>query len=159
MNGQVPEEGRSPPDVREAAATIDGWLRAMAPHLRGALVLRYARRAWSQALRREFGVLAGLVVRLDCALHPSAGKESPEQVEASAVARIEAEIEACRPRRDAVATAARSGAVVTKREACLGRRYRRASLYVKKALEQYAFVRGARPCVLPRSVDWDRDEP
>jgi hypothetical protein len=115
MEGCVPREGLEASEVR-AAATVDGWLRAMAPHLRGALALRYARRKWPSTLLSEYGALAGLVVRLECAQHPSSGGTSTVELEAAAVARLEDEIAVCRPRRDAVAMGTRRAAVVTKRE-------------------------------------------
>ena len=72
---------------RQRAEVIERALQSIAPFHRGALSLWYTGKAWPAELRREFGEATSLVVRLECAAHPSVG-HSTEALEAAAVERL-----------------------------------------------------------------------
>jgi hypothetical protein len=85
--GTVPAPGEADPAFRDAAAAIQGWLRAILTFHAGALALRFTPREWPDALVQEFGSWTGIVVRLECAAHPSIG--ATVDLERAAVLRIE----------------------------------------------------------------------
>jgi hypothetical protein len=130
-NGTVPDEGEAPPAVRKAAATIQGWLAAITTFHAGALSLRYTPREWPKPIRDELGDWSGLVVRLECAAHPSDLRTCTSELEEAAVRRLEHLL-------------ARRG---EKRE--LERLVRHAHRHVRDAIRAYVKVRGLGPLVLP----------
>jgi hypothetical protein len=89
LGGRVPEENTELAYARPAAEAIDGWLRAMPAFHRGALALRFTPRKWPRTLTHHYGESTSLVVRLECALHPSRGDQSTEALEQAAVLRLE----------------------------------------------------------------------
>jgi len=69
MLASVSPEGysRTPEDQVDAAIAhrrILGWLRAMPNHEAGGLQVAYESRDWPRAVRKRFGQLAGIAVRL-----------------------------------------------------------------------------------------------
>jgi hypothetical protein len=146
MGGRVPEPGVGPEYARPAAEAIDRWFRSIPPFHRGALSLLYDEREWSPVLRREFGQITSLVVRLAAAW--LADGRPPGELEAAAVLELEEEIAACqRPRRPEGDTHRRN--VFTRRARKVWRRSHRALEYIELALRAYAKARGDAPCVLP----------
>jgi hypothetical protein len=89
LGGRVPEENTELADARPAAEAIDAWLRAMPAFHRGALALRFTPRTWPRTLTGHYGKSTSLVVRLECALHPSPGDRSTEALEQAAALRLE----------------------------------------------------------------------
>jgi len=87
LGGRVPEENTELAHARARAQAIDGWLRAILTFHRGALALRFTPRKWPVTLTRLYGKSTSLVVRLECALHPSLG--STEALEQAAALRLE----------------------------------------------------------------------
>src|SRR5580698_9078248 len=85
LGGKVPEG--ADPATREAADRIDAWLRAIPAFHRGVLALRYVPRSWPKPIAEEFGELASIVVRLECALHPAVGR-STEDLEQASIERL-----------------------------------------------------------------------
>jgi hypothetical protein len=98
--GKVPEQGDVAPALRNAAVAIRGWLDEVATFHVGALALRFTPRAWSPALEEEFGPWTSLVVRLECAAHPSERRRGVEELEAAAVGRLEQVIALGRDQRE-----------------------------------------------------------
>jgi hypothetical protein len=86
--GTVPKEGEASPAVRTAAGAIQGWLDAITTFHAGALALRYTPRDWPEPIEHEFGEWSSVVVRLECALHPSDGRTSSHALETAAAARL-----------------------------------------------------------------------
>jgi hypothetical protein len=132
--GKVPEEGEMEPVLREAAKEIRGWLDALPTFHAGALELRFTPRARSPALEDEFGAWTGLVVRLECATHPSEKRRSVDELEAAAVCRLEEAIAKGRSPRERA------------------RLIQHARRHVRAAIRAYVKVRGVGRCVLPRAV-------
>jgi hypothetical protein len=131
-NGTVPDQREGTPAVGKAAATIQRWLGALTTFHVGALSLRYTPRDWPKSIRDEFGDWTSLVVRLECAAHPSDGRTCARELEAAAVRRLEQLV-------------ARRG---EKPE--LARLVRRARRHVRYATRAYVKVRGFGVSVLPR---------
>jgi hypothetical protein len=128
----VPKAGEAPPAVRNAALAIQGWLGAIATFHAGALALRYAPRDWPESIQHEFGEWSSVIVRLECAAHPSDDETSTSALETAAVQRLE-EMLAKR--------GGRSPEVV--------RLVRHAFQHVRAAIRAYVKVRGFGPSVLP----------
>jgi hypothetical protein len=127
----VPDDGRAPPAIRDAAATIQRWLAAISTVHAGALSLRYTPRAWPRAIQGVLGDWTSLVVRLECAAHPSDGRTCRAELEEAAARRL-------------AHLVARRG---EKRE--LDRLVRHAHRYVRDAIRAYVKVRGFGPSVVP----------
>lgn len=89
LGGRVPEENTGLAYARAAAEAIDGWLKAIPAFHRGALALRFTPREWPPTLTRRYGTSTSLVVRLECALHPSRGDQTTEALEQAAALRLE----------------------------------------------------------------------
>jgi hypothetical protein len=123
LGGQVPEAG----PARETALALQGRLQSTTAFDRGALSLRYAKKDWPAPIQEEFGNAASLVVRLECAMHPSVGA-STEALEAEAVRRLCARI------------ARRSDSD----EALLARLFVRAKRHCKRAIRALAKTRETR---------------
>jgi hypothetical protein len=87
LGGRIPAAGS--PARRRRAAAVEAALQAIPAFHRGALSLWHTEKTWPPDLRKEFGIGTSLVVRLECALHPSVGV-STEVLEAAAVERISA---------------------------------------------------------------------
>ena len=130
-NGKVPGRGEAPPEVRRAAEKINGWLAASGPVRHGALSLRFTPRDWPGLIESRFGAWTSLVVRLDCAVHPSDGGVSTEDLETAAVHRLEALL--------ATQKGARQLAVLESR----------AMQHVHASIRAYVKVRGLGRSVLP----------
>jgi hypothetical protein len=131
LGGRVPEEGDLEPDLRRAAARIDGWLKSIPTFHRGALSLRHSTKRWPKPLTDEYRAWTSLVVRLECALHPSDVWRPTDELEEAGAKRL---IEALASRRwsnDADDFQDRARA------------------HVRDAIEAYAEARGEEPCVLP----------
>ena len=148
LGGRVPEEGACAPSIRAAALTIDGWLRMIPAFHRGALALAYVPRTWPAAIRGWFGEFTSLVVRLECALHPTPGQTN-EALEAASVARLSAALasggrtnakDAFGPDDDDLRLAAGP----------LGTLFRRALRHRELAIHALARARGDGACVVPR---------
>ena len=130
-NGEVPGQGEAPPEIRRAAEKINGWLAASGPVRHGALSLRFTPRDWPGLIESRFGAWTSLVVRLDCAVHPSDGGVSTEDLETAAVHRLEALL--------ATQKGARQLAVLESR----------AMQHVHASIRAYVKVRGLGRSVLP----------
>jgi hypothetical protein len=130
-NGTLPDKGDAPPAVRKAAATIQHWLLAIATFHTGALSLRYTPREWPKSIKDEFGAWTSLVVRLECAAHPSDGRTCASALEQAAVRRLEHLV-------------ARRGETPE-----LDGLVRHAHRHVEGAIRAYVKVRGLGPSVLP----------
>jgi hypothetical protein len=84
LGGRVPDSGAQ----RTRALVIAAALQSIASFHRGAISMCHTRKAWPQDVWDEFGRATSLVVRLECALHPSVG--DTDVLEAAAVARLSA---------------------------------------------------------------------
>ena len=136
LGGTVPKEGEAPPEVREAAASIRGWLDAIATFHVGALELRYIPTGrWPEPVEHEFGEWSSIIVRLACAAHPGDGRTSTLALETVAALRL------------AQALAAGGG---KNRE--ITRLVDHAFGHVRAAVRAYVKVRGFGPSVLPPGV-------
>jgi hypothetical protein len=134
MEGCVPEEGEGVAGAREAAMKIQAWFAAIANFNAGALELRFKRRAWPEAIRKEFGDLAGIISRIECAQHPSDRIRTEEELEQESIRRL---LEMMADKR------------------CRSELYDmvyRVKWHVRSAHKAYVKVRGWGPCVLPKSV-------
>jgi hypothetical protein len=143
VGGAVPDGGD--PLVRGAAAQIDGWFGKIPTFHRGVLDLRFTRRSWPGCIRREFGVVATIAVRVEGAQHPAAG--STEQLELASVERLREIIRLAR-----VARARRGGRVtevLSEPEMTVERLFLRSARYVNAALRALTDARGNGPFVLP----------
>jgi hypothetical protein len=89
LGGRVPEENSELAYARPAAEAIDGWLKAVPAFHRGALALRFTPKEWPPTLTDRYGTSTSLVVRLECALHPSRGDQTTEALEQVATLRLE----------------------------------------------------------------------
>jgi len=166
LGGRVPSEDIASPEVRTAAAQVEAWLKAVPAFHRGALSLRYTPRDWPAAIVGEFEELAGVAVRLECALHPAIGKTNAELEQAS-IERIEKAVEARRVELEELDRAA--GALTAEgfepapvpvgprredpprpAEVELERLDSRAERHVVLAIRALGKVRGDAPCVVPR---------
>jgi len=145
LGGKVPQDGD--PSQRAAAAQIDAWLHAIPAFHRGVLALRYVERAWPTCIAEEFGELASVVVRLECALHPSVGV-STEALERASVERLEEAIARCEGVRARRVPGGRERPM-TARENGLVRFRRRAHRHVDAALRAFARARRYAHCVVP----------
>ena len=130
-NGKVPGRGEGPPEARRAAEKINGWLAASGPVRHGALSLRFTPRDWPGLIESRFGGWTSLIVRLDCAVHPSDGGVSKEDLETAAVHRLEKLL--------ATSKAPRHISVLEGR----------AEQHVHAAIRAYVKVRGLGRSVLP----------
>jgi hypothetical protein len=141
--GKVPEGGD--PAVRTAAATIDARFTQIGSFHRGVLALRFAKRSWPDAIRRELGVVASVAVRIECAQHPAVG--TTDEVEAAAVERLSEII-----RRANIEKARRGGRLAETLygpELTIQKLFLRAARYVNAAVRALAAVREDGPCVIP----------
>lgn len=129
-SGLVPHAAGGEPSGSDAAKAIAGWLDQLPTFHRGALSFHYTPRKWPPLVQARFKEWTSLVVRLDCATHPSDGTKKVGVLEAEAVARLEASI------------------VLGQDKAELRRLKEHAKHHVRAALVAYARVRGAGPCVL-----------
>ena len=130
-NGKVPGRGEGPPEIRRAAEKIASWLEASRAVHYGVLSLRFTRRAWPASMESRFGGWTSLIVRLDCAVHPSDGGVSRQDLETAAVHRLEMLL--------ATQKGARQLAVLESR----------AEQHVRAAVRAYVKVRGLGRSVLP----------
>jgi hypothetical protein len=128
--GRVPRHDEMTATARTAAASIAGWLGALATFHGGAFSLRFTPREWPALITAEFDGWTSLIVRLECASHPGDGDTSA--LEMVAVGRLEKLL------------TARWGA-----SAKLGRLVRHAHEHVRAAVRAYIRVRGPEPSVLP----------
>ena len=148
MKGKVPPDGDFA--VRVAAAQVDAWLRTIPPFHRGVLSLRYTPRSWPRVMTGEFGRLASLVVRLECALHPAVGL-STEALERASVERLSEEIRLAEVARDRDVPGGRERPM-TAVERRVARLERRACRHTKLAIRALARTRGYGPSVVPARV-------
>jgi len=88
LGGRVPDEDSELGYARAAAEAIHGWLQAITAFHRGALALRFTPREWPPGLTKRYGKSTSLVVRLECALHPSNGDQTTEALEQASVERL-----------------------------------------------------------------------
>jgi hypothetical protein len=128
MEGRIPRGGSM--RERRAATAIDRWLDAILTFHRGALRLRYTPAEWPRELTARYGPWTSLVVRLECALYPSDGRSSTEELERAGATRL----------LDSLLTRER-GAIVASLP-------RRAKGHVRVALLAYVKARGRVPSVL-----------
>ena len=132
IGGRVPAVG-GPPAERLAGRAVEDWLRAILTFHRGALSLRYAReKEWPTWLTDQYGHWTSLVVRLECARHPSAGGKSDAEVEQESVRRFEAAFRGRWRHTEGIADLRA-----------------RAGMHVRSALRAYDAARGGAPNVLP----------
>jgi hypothetical protein len=144
LGGQVPEDGD--PATRAAAQQMAKWLRAISPFHRGVLSLRYVPRTWPTCIADEFGDLASVAVRLECALHPAVGI-STEALEHASEERLEKAIQLCARARAHRSPAGRDRPNPADRG--LAQLTRRASRHVALAIRALARVRGKAACLPP----------
>ncbi len=147
LGGKVPDGGDLA--TREAAQQIDAWLREVPAFHRGVLSLRYVRRPWPTCIAEEFGGLASVAVRLECALHPAVGC-STAALEAASVARLQETLRLCEGARARRNPAGRERPM-SPSEKALGRLAVRAHRHVELAIRALARVRGRGPCLVPES--------
>jgi hypothetical protein len=142
VGGKVPQGGD--PAVRAAAATIDARFKRISSFQRGVLALRFAKRSWPDDIQREFGVVASVAVRMECAQHPAVG--TTDDVEAAAVERLTEII-----RRARIERARRGGRLAETLygpELTIQKLFLRAARYVSAAVRALAAVREDGPCVV-----------
>jgi len=132
----IPKPGEATAAERGAARKIQGWLGQIATFHVGALCLRFTPRVWPRALAADCGPWASLVVRLECAAHPSDVYVETDALEAAAVKRLEKML--------AGDAESRVGFV---------RLERRAMRHVDAAIKAYVRVRGLEPSVLPKAEE------
>ncbi len=145
LGGRVPDGGD--PAACAAAERISAWLRAIPAFHRGVLALRYVPRSWPKPIAEEFGELASVVVRLECALHPAIGTstEALEQASVERLGEVIARCERIRARRPSTGrTRPRCRA-----ERELLRLARRAHKHVELAHRAFTRVRGFKTCCVP----------
>ena len=135
MGGRVPRKGNALEWQYVAARKIRRWLDALPPFHAGAFELRYTPRTWPSAIAKRFGSLAGMVVRIECAQHPSNGRLSVEALEKASIDRIEVMIADRR-----------------KASALYDLDYR-AYWHLRSAHKAYVKTRGTKRCVLPRAIE------
>jgi hypothetical protein len=134
MEGRVPEESEGAASAREAAKRIQAWFKAIPNFHAGALELRFRRREWPEAIRQAFGDLAGIVVRVECAQHPSDRIRTEEELERESTRRL---------------------LDMMSDKQCRSELYDmeyRAAWHVRAAHRAYLKVRGWGPCLLPDST-------
>src|SRR5580658_6229229 len=135
MGGRVPKKAEALEWQYIAARRIRRWLRNLPTFHSGAFALRYGQRTWPAAIAKRFGSSAGLVVRIECAQHPSDGKLSNDELEKASVARLEVLI------------------ADTRRASILYDLDYRAYWHLQQAHKAYVKARGTKRCVLPREVE------
>ena len=145
LGGKIPEGGDA--GTRAAALRIDGWLHEIPPFHRGVLALRYVPRSWPTCIEDELGELASVVVRLECALHPTTGVSTKALEQAS----LERLLECIH---DANRTRARWDRVdrdrpLTRSEKHLRQLVRRAHRHAELAVRALTRTRGLAPYLLP----------
>jgi len=145
LGGKIPEGGDA--GTRAAALRIDGWLHEIPPFHRGVLALRYVPRSWPTCIEDELGELASVVVRLECALHPTVGSTT-EALERASVERLREEIQICERARARHERSWRTPPMTASEER-IGRLVRRAWRHVALAIRALAKARGVGPCVVP----------
>ena len=87
LGGRVPEPSTELGYARPAAEQIHGWLQSITEFHRGALALRFTPRRWPPWLTKRYRRSTSLVVRLECALHPSTG-QTTEMLEQASLERL-----------------------------------------------------------------------
>jgi hypothetical protein len=87
LGGRVPEPNTELGYARPAAERIHRWLQSITEFHRGALALRFTPRRWPPWLTKRYRKSTSLVVRLECALHPSTG-QTTEMLEQASVERL-----------------------------------------------------------------------
>jgi hypothetical protein len=135
MGGRVPKDEQSVEWERVAARTIQAWLQSLPSFNTGAFALRYLPQKWPPAITKRFEELTGLVVRIECAQHPSDGRQSDADLEKASAARIEAMLEDKRA------------------QTMLYDLDYRALWHLRAAHKAYVKARGMVPCVLPSGVE------
>jgi hypothetical protein len=135
MRGRVPEKADVPEWEYVAAQRIDHWLRTLPTFHSGAFALRYTPRTWPPAVAKCFGSSAALVVRIECAQHPSDGSVGDDELEKASIARLEELIEGKRTK--------------TKLYDLVCRAY----WHLRAAHKAYVKARGIEPCVLAPEVE------
>ncbi len=145
LGGKVPDSGDV--SVRDAAAQIDAWLRQLPTFHRGVLSLRHTPRAWPTFVTDEFGALASVAVRLECALQPAVGV-SNEVLENASVERLREAIRLCERVR-ARRTPSGRDKLTCASERRLDQLESRAARHVDLAHSALARVRGYGLCVVP----------
>ena len=93
-------DGAEHDDAHQRARAIQGCLDGLLTFHAGALALRFTPRRWSPILEAEYGEWSSLVVRMDCAAHPSDKQRRVEDCEADAALRLEAAIIGHRDRKE-----------------------------------------------------------
>ena len=132
-NGAIPRAGESSLAARRTAVAIQGWLKEIPTFHAGALSLRFTRREWPASIQVALGEWTSLIVRLDCAGHPSDGSVSTADLETAAVHRLEKML------------AASKHVEIAELE-------ERAERHVRAAIRAYVKVRGFGPTVLPAAA-------
>ena len=135
MGGRVPKKADALEWQYVAARKIRRWLRKLPTFHSGAFHLRYTPRTWPSAIAKRFGSLAGIVVRIECAQHPSNGSLSDEALEKASIERLEMMI------------------VDRRRVSMLYDLDYRAYWHLRSAHKAYVQARGTKRCVLPRAVE------
>jgi hypothetical protein len=139
LGGCAPKKGTALADARPAAQAVERWLTKLSAYHQGALALRYTPREWPPALTKRYGKWSSLVVRLECALHPSGGGKSDEELERASVERL---VDALRARKN-------------DRKQLL----ERAETHEELAIVAYLKVRGSRASVIPEAAPPSAVEP
>jgi hypothetical protein len=134
MGGRVPKMDQCLEWEFVAAQAIHGWLRRLPSFNTGAFSLRYLPQKWPPAVTKRFTELTGLVVRIECAQHPSDGHQSDEDLEKASVARLEAMLADRRA------------------QSMLYDLDYRAYWHLRAAHKAYVKVRGNVPCVLADGI-------
>jgi hypothetical protein len=134
-SGAIPEEAAATAEERAAATAIAGWLGQLATFHAGALSLRFTPRYWPESLWEEFGPWTSLIVRLECATHPSERRTHTSALEVAAVLRLE----------EMLADQHQFGPKLIRLD-------RHAFQHVRAAVRAYVRVRGRGPSVLPSRV-------
>jgi hypothetical protein len=135
MDGRVPKKGDALEWQYVAARKIRRWLQKLPTFHAGAFKLRYTPRTWPPAIAKRFGSLAAVVVRIECAQHPSDGTRSEEALEKASVERLEMMI------------------ADRRRVSMLYDLDYRAYWHLRAAHKAYVQARGTKRCALPRAVE------
>ncbi len=135
MGGRVPKKADALEWQYLAAKKIRRWLRTLPTFHSGAFALRYTPRTWPSAIAKRFGSFTAVVVRIECAQHPSNGSLSDEELEKASVARLEAMI------------------ADRRKASMLYDLDYRAYWHVRSAHKAYVKARGTKRCALPREVE------
>ena len=134
MHGCVPKEGEDSEEACAAAKQIQEWFSSIPSFYAGALTLRYEKRDWPAPIRKCFGTMAGIAVRVECAQHPSDRPRSDAELEQESIRRLLEMISDPR------------------RQLELHDMEYRAKWHVRAAHKAYVKVRGSGPLVLPKGV-------